>query len=195
MMAVAMMMTLSGAVFAAGTVSVTASNDNHVGDTVTVTVNHPATTSAYEYTISYDQNALEYTGDDTASNGKIKVANMDVNQNEIKTHTLTFKALKEGTSNVSIENPILADTNGKEITDVTASATSVTVGAAPTTAPTTAPTSEPTTAPTAEPTKTTGDTKKTGLKSTKLGFDAIYAVYVVAAMLVAAGIITVAKRK
>jgi len=195
MMAVAIMMTLSGAVFAAGTVSASASNNNHVGDTVTVTLTHPSTTSAYEYTVTYDPTALEYTGSDTASNGKIKVANMDLDQKEIGSHQLTFKALKEGTTNVAVENPILADTNGQEIEAVSGSATSVEVKAAEkTTEPTAEPTKTTTTSNTATPTQTQ-DTKKGIKNGAKLGFDVMYIAYAVLAVLVAAGIVTVAKRK
>lgn len=207
-MAVAIMMTLSSAVFAANAITVTVSEGAKVGDTVTVTVNHPAGTSAGEYVVSYDTDKLTYTGSDKDNGGNIKVAFMDTDYKEVKTYTLTFTAKAEGSAKVEVKDAILLNTNGAEMSDVTATEAGKTVeiGKKDEVKP-----DQPVTP--ADPDATTPDTDKkdnnnasdkkednndktlTTLKDAKTGFDAMYIVYLAAAVLVAGGIVTVAKRK
>lgn len=187
-MAVAVMMTLSTAVFAANTITVSGA-ETKVDGTVTVTVNHPAGTTAGEYTVTYDPAVLEYTGDDTVTGNTIKVAFMDTDYKEVPSHTLTFKAIAEGTSAITVANATLA-AGTTEMADVAVSNSEVKVAAK-----------------TADNTNTNTDNgntntdKKDGdktidkLKDAKTGFDAMYLVYLAAAVVVAAGIVTVAKRK
>lgn len=211
-MAVAIMMTLSSAVFAANAITTTVSGDVKVGETVTVTVNHPAGTSAGEYVVTYDADKLTYTGSDKDNGGEIKVAFMDTDYNEVKSHALTFTAKAEGAAKVEVKNVTLSNTDGKEIADVTATGATVNVVKEETPVTPVEPSNpgtagEPTT-PTTPTTPSTdnkdntatdkkddGDKTLTTLKETKTGFDAMYIVYLAAAVLVAGGIVTVAKRK
>lgn len=211
-MAVAIMMTLSSAVFAANAITTTVSGDVKVGETVTVTVNHPAGTSAGEYVVTYDADKLTYTGSDKDNGGEIKVAFMDTDYNEVKSHALTFTAKAEGAAKVEVKNVTLSNTDGKEIADVTATGATVNVVKEETPVTPEEPSNpgtagEPTT-PTTPTTPSTdnknntatdkkddGDKTLTTLKETKTGFDAMYIVYLAAAVLVAGGIVTVAKRK
>lgn len=211
-MAVAIMMTLSSAVFAANAVTTTVSGDVKVGETVTVTVNHPAGTSAGEYTVTFDADKLTYKGEDTVNGNKIKVAFMDTDYKEVKTHTLTFVAKAEGDAKIEVNGAILADTNGKEMTDVTATGATVKVVAdTPVTpddnnnnnagnadnnkADETKKDNTTATDNKADNSKKDGDKTITTLKDAKTGFDAMYIVYLAAAVVVAGGIVTVAKRK
>ena len=211
-MAVAIMMTLSSAVFAANAITTTVSGDVKVGETVTVTVNHPAGTSAGEYVVTYDADKLTYTGSDKDNGGEIKVAFMDTDYNEVKSHALTFTAKAEGAAKVEVKNVTLSNTDGKEIADVTATGATVNVVKEETPVtpeePSNPGTAEKPTTPTTPTTPITdnkdntatdkkddGDKTLTTLKETKTGFDAMYIVYLAAAVLVAGGIVTVAKRK
>lgn len=211
-MAVAIMMTLSSAVFAANAITTTVSGDVKVGETVTVTVNHPAGTSAGEYVVTYDADKLTYTGSDKDNGGEIKVAFMDTDYNEVKSHALTFTAKAEGAAKVEVKNVTLSNTDGKEIADVTATGATVNVVKEETPVtpeePSNPGTAEKPTTPTTPTTPSTdnkdntatdkkddGDKTLTTLKETKTGFDAMYIVYLAAAVLVAGGIVTVAKRK
>ena len=209
-MAVAIMMTLSSAVFAANAITTTVSGDVKVGETVTVTVNHPAGTSAGEYVVTYDADKLTYTGSDKDNGGEIKVAFMDTDYNEVKSHALTFTAKAEGAAKVEVKNVTLSNTDGKEIADVTATGATVNVVKEETPVTPEEPSNpgtaeKPTTPETSEPDKKTetpdaskkddGDKPIDKLKDAKTGFDAMYIVYLAAAVLVAGGIVTVAKRK
>ena len=208
-MAVAIMMTLSSAVFAANAITTTVSGDVKVGETVTVTVNHPAGTSAGEYVVTYDADKLTYTGSDKDNGGEIKVAFMDTDYNEVKSHALTFTAKAEGAAKVEVKNVTLSNTDGKEIADVTATGATVNVVKEETPVtpeePSNPGTAEKPTTPTTPSTdnkdntatdkKDDGEKTLTTLKETKTGFDAMYIVYLAAAVLVAGGIVTVAKRK
>ena len=211
-MAVAIMMTLSSAVFAANAITTTVSGDVKVGETVTVTVNHPAGTSAGEYVVTYDADKLTYTGSDKDNGGEIKVAFMDTDYNEVKSHALTFTAKAEGAAKVEVKNVTLSNTDGKEIADVTATGATVNVVKEETPVtpeePSNPGTAEKPTTPTTPTTPSTdnkdntatdkkddGDKTLTTLKDAKTGFDAMYIVYLAAAVLVAGGIVTVAKRK
>lgn len=202
-MAVAIMMTLSSAVLAANTITTTVSGDVKVGETVTVTVNHPAGTSAGEYVVSYDPAILTYTGTDTAADGKIKVAFMDTDYKEVATHTLTFTAKAVGEAKIEVSNAILSNTDGKEIADV--SATGATVKVVEETKidepkkDDTTKTDDTNKAPETKNDTTTkkedGDKTLTSLKDAKTGFDAMYIVYLAAAVVVAGGIVKFATRK
>ena len=215
-MAVAIMMTLSSAVFAANAITTTVSGDVKVGETVTVTVNHPAGTSAGEYVVTYDADKLTYAknNDDATETtaGQIKVVFMDMNYKEVKSEELKFTAKAEGAAKVEVKNVTLSNTDGKEIADVTATGATVKVVKEETPVtpvepsnPGTAGESTTPTTPTTPSTdnkdntatdkKDDGDKTLTTLKETKTGFDAMYIVYLAAAVLVAGGIVTVAKRK
>lgn len=200
-MAVAIMMTLSSAVLAANTITATVSGDVKVGETVTVTVNHPAGTSAGEYVVSYDPAVLTYTGSDNAADGKIKVAFMDTDYKEVPTHTLTFTAKTVGDAKIEISKATLSNTEGKEIADVSATGATVKVVETKVEEPSKEEPNKgqdntnnaPETTPT--PVKDNGDKDLTTLKDAKTGFDAMYIVYLVAAVVVAGGIVRVATRK
>lgn len=207
MMAVAIIMTLSGAVFAAETVTFTNPSEVKVGDTVTVTVKHPATATGAQYQVTYDKDILSTT-QDSDNDGKFQAIGYTPDGTEYPTHTLTFTALKEGTANIALSNIKIAKSGEAIDTESTAS-TSVEVKAteeqkeepkAEDTKKTEEPKAEDTNK--AEETNKAEDTKKsdadktkTTLKETKTGFDAMYVVYLVAAVLVAGGIVTVARRK
>jgi len=212
-MAVAIMMTLSGAVFAAEVPVVTADKTTvEKGETVKVTVKHPSGTSSFAYDVTYGSN-LKYTGSDEAVNNlggnKLRVA--DASTSEVPSYTLTFVGEVAGTTQVSLSNTefVTSDENGNAVEIETGAATPLSVTIAEK-AEEPAPSQEPqkpaeekkdtnsdaTTGNNekkSDETKTTGD-KKVTIKD-KLGFDGMYIVYLVAAVLAAAGIVTVAKRK
>lgn len=196
-MAVAIMMTLSSAVFAANTVTATVSGEAKVGETVTVTINHPAGTSAGEYSVKYNPDVLTYTGSDTVKDGTIKVAFMDTDYKEVPTHTLTFTAKATGDSKIEISGATLSNTEGKEIADVTATGTTAKVVEVKA-EENKKPAAEENKAPAAEENKkpaTNGEKELTTLKETKTGFDAMYVVYLAAAVVVAGGIVRVATKR
>jgi hypothetical protein len=112
-MTVAIMMTLSGAVFAAETVTMSVNpTDAKVGDTVTVTVNHPGEATGAEYTVTYDATILS-TDKDTDHDGSFKAIGYTPDNTAYPTQTLTFKALKEGTSTVALSNIKVAKSGEK----------------------------------------------------------------------------------
>lgn len=214
-MAVAIMMTLSSAVFAANAITITTSGDVKVGETVTVTFSYPTGTAAAQYVISYDADKLTYTGNNEFAvlqeAGKIEVGHVDMALNEIKSDVLTFTAKTEGDAKVAVSSiTAVMDTNGDDITGVTAGTATVKVvkeespvtpeePSNPGTAgdPATPGTSEPDKKPETPDAskKDDGDKPIDKLKDAKTGFDAMYIVYLAAAVLVAGGIVTVAKRK
>lgn len=205
-MAVAIMLTLSGAVFAAESINVVApSEDKKVGDEVTVTVNYPANTVGRQYTVTYNKDVLSTT-EDTNGTGSftIVLAGQNNDLNTVSSDTLKFTAKANGTSNITLSNIKLADASNSKI-DATANVASVTVAevAAPTTTPTTAPTTEPTAEPTktetpaktTEPTTENKDKTITKTKDIKAGFDGMLVVALIASIVLASGIVAVAKRK
>ncbi len=205
--ATAAVMTLSTAVFAADTVKVTPSaSEVKVGDTVTVTVTHiPEGVTGYEYTVKYDPTVLS-TDADSDHDGSFKQVKADLEGKTLPTNTLTFKALKEGTSDVTLSDIDLGGKNGTLVNsgDATTASTNVKVVTETTPTPTPTPSTDAKTNTdttkkdadtTKAETKADADKTKTSLKSAKTGFDAMYLVYLAAAVLVAGGVVAVAKRK
>lgn len=184
-MALAIMMTLSGAVFAAETLKVAPSaSEVKEGETVTVTITHPATTTGVQYDVKYDAAVLS-TDADKDHDGIFTAVGYTADGSEYLTHKITFKAVKAGTSAIELSNIKVSANNGVKIDTEATASTSVTVKA-----------EEAVVTPTPTPTKTPdGDQNKDNLGDTKTGFDAMYVVYLAAAVLVAAGIVTVARRK
>lgn len=163
-----------------------------VGDTVTITVTHiPEGTTGYEYVVTYDATILK-TDADTDHNGSFKVANADLNANEIKTSKITFTALKAGKTELSLSDIDLGGRNGSLVNagDNTSSSISINVLENTNEATTTNSTPEAKTTTVAK-----ADTTKSKLKNAKTGFDITYVVYSLLAVLLIAILIISFKKK
>lgn len=206
-MTVAIMMTLSGAVLAATTVDVKASKAEVTeGENVTVTLSHPGM-YGINYVVTYNPEVLEYvkgSKEKVLEPGKVQVSDFGdgVNLEEIPSHTVTFKAKATGESAVTATNIQLSDNKAKDIADITATTATVKVVAATTENDGTEGkatqengSEENGSQENGSEGKTDPDAPKKSLKDAKTGFDAMYVVYLAAAVLVAGGIVTVARKK
>jgi hypothetical protein len=204
-MAVAIILTLSGAVFAANSINVVApSEDKKVGEAVTVTVNYPANTVGRQYTVTYNKDVLSTTEDPNGTGSfVVALAGQNNDLNPVSSDTLTFTAKANGTSNITLSNIKLADPSNNKIDGVTANTAKVTVAEtkAPETTTTPAPTTTPetkieaTTAPTTTATTENKDKTVTKTKDVKAGFDGMLVIALFASIVLAGGIVTVSKRK
>lgn len=199
-MAVAIMMTLSSAVFAADTISATTSGEVKVGENVTVTITHPEGTTLGQYNVKYDADMLTYVKDSNnfpAENGTVEVYFADNNKQEVKTTVLTFTAKKAGEVKIKVDGVKLQKINGEKVKDITTETTVKIVEATPAPAPAPAPENNApaNNTPNADTPKADGDKPITNLKDAKTGFDAMYVVYLAAAVVVAGGIVRVATKR
>lgn len=88
---------------ASGTIKVTSSSTVIVGNTVTVSVTLSSSSplGAWEFDINYDSNYLKLTSSTAENNGTYFV-NYGNGSTKSKTYTLKFKALKSGTTNITV---------------------------------------------------------------------------------------------
>lgn len=93
-----------------------------IGDTISVvmTVESSAIVGTVEAYVIYDPKLLEFkTGGSLVSGGDglLKVSDVDTTQeNEVKTYSFSFKALKEGSCEIGLSDiPMVCDSNGEEM--------------------------------------------------------------------------------
>ncbi len=199
---VAIVAMLTSAVFAANEVKVQVADEVKVGAEVRVTVQYPMLVDGGEYTITYNPDVLEYQGEDkVVAPGKVKVAFMDIDFNTKQSDTFTFKAVGEGTSDVSLEGVELTANQGLTVADVTVAGDTVKVVAESTVV--TPPTGEEggnseagdvVNEGTAQAGKA-GDKTITKLKDAKTGFDVMAIALPMMAIITVVGVCKFAKRK
>ena len=114
---------------ASGTISITSSSTVVVGNTVTVTVtlSSSAALGAWEFDINYDSSYLRLTSSTAENNGTYFV-NYGNGSTKSKSYTLQFRALKSGTTNITVgsydvydwdENSMSISRSNKRITLMT----------------------------------------------------------------------------
>lgn len=95
-----------------GKISISSSSTVVVGNTVTVTVTLYSSTAlgAWEFNIDYDSSYLRLTSS-TSENGGTYFVNYGDGKTKSKTYTLKFKALKSGTTNITVGSYDIYDWN------------------------------------------------------------------------------------
>lgn len=95
-----------------GKISISSSSTVVVGNTVTVTVTLSSSTAlgAWEFNIDYDSSYLRLTSS-TSENGGTYFVNYGDGKTKSKTYTLKFKALKSGTTNITVGSYDIYDWN------------------------------------------------------------------------------------
>lgn len=89
---------------ASGTIGISSSSTVVVGNTVTVTVTLSSSTAlgAWEFDINYDSSYLQLTSSNAENNGTYFVGYVTGANTKSKTYTLKFRALKSGTTNITV---------------------------------------------------------------------------------------------
>ncbi len=89
---------------ASGTVTISGTNTVVVGNKVTVTVNLSSSVAigSWEMQIGYDKKYLQLTSTNAEGNG-VKMANSSATGVKSKKYTFTFKALKTGSTKISVD--------------------------------------------------------------------------------------------
>ena len=89
---------------ASGTIGISSSSTVVVGNTVTVTVTLSSSTAlgAWEFDINYDSSYLQLTSSNAENNGTYFVGYVTGSNTKSKTYTLKFRALKSGTTNITV---------------------------------------------------------------------------------------------
>ena len=97
---------------ASGTISISSSSTVVVGNTVTVTVTLSSSTAlgAWEFDINYDSSYLRLTSSTAENNGTYFV-NYGNGSMKSKSYTLQFRALKSGTTNITVGSYDVYDWN------------------------------------------------------------------------------------
>ena len=90
---------------ASGSISVTSSSTAVVGNKITVTVTLSSSTSigSWQMDLNYDKAYLQLTGS-TAEGGGTRMVNSSATGTKKKSYTFTFKALKSGSTRVSVSS-------------------------------------------------------------------------------------------
>ena len=96
-----------------------------VGNSITVSVTIKSDTSlgAVSYTVDYDKNVLSLTKTTSPTGGARTVGYFSTKGNNSLTYTYTFKALKSGSSNISIIGAEAGDDNGSKLSVSSSTAT------------------------------------------------------------------------
>ena len=89
---------------ASGTIGISSSSTVVVGNTVTVNVTLSSSTAlgAWEFDINYDSSYLQLTSSNAENNGTYFVGYVTGANTKSKTYTLKFRALKSGTTNITV---------------------------------------------------------------------------------------------
>ncbi len=92
-----------------------------IGDTVYVYININSETTFTDFVanLAYDSNVLEYTGGAqkiTGGNGLLKINDIDVMEGSTKRkYAMKFKTLKVGNCKMALEDPVVYDESGNEL--------------------------------------------------------------------------------
>lgn len=117
---------IMGNVKAKASISVTPTSKTIlVGNSITVSVTIKSDTSlgAVSYTVDYDKNVLSLTKTTSPTGGARTVGYFSTKGNNSLTYTYTFKALKSGSSNISIIGAEAGDDNGSKLSVSSSTAT------------------------------------------------------------------------
>lgn len=97
-----------------GTISISSSSTVVVGNTVTVTVTLSSSTAlgAWEFDINYDSSYLQLTSSTAEANGTYFVSYASNSSTKSKTYTLKFRALKSGSTNITVGSYDIYDWDG-----------------------------------------------------------------------------------
>ena len=89
---------------ASGTIGISSSSTVVVGNTVTVNVTLSSSTAlgAWEFDVNYDSSYLQLTSSNAENNGTYFVGYVTGSNTKSKTYTLKFRALKSGTTNITV---------------------------------------------------------------------------------------------
>ena len=89
---------------ASGTIGISSSSTVVVGNTVTVNVTLSSSTAlgAWEFDVNYDSSYLQLTSSNAENNGTYFVGYVTGANTKSKTYTLKFRALKSGTTNITV---------------------------------------------------------------------------------------------
>ena len=102
---------------ASGSISLSGSSSAVVGNTVTinVTISSSTTLGSWQADLNYDRNYLKLTSTNSESGGTAMAGNSTNGSTKSKTYKFTFKALKSGSTKVSIDSYIAYDWDTKEL--------------------------------------------------------------------------------
>lgn len=110
------------------TISVSASDTVMVGNTVTVTVKLSSSSKigSWQADLTYDKSYLQLASSSTEAGGTA-MANVVANGTKSKTYTFKFKALKKGSSKVSVSSYALFDYDTMEKMNTTSSSKTINI--------------------------------------------------------------------
>lgn len=102
---------------ASGSISLTGSSSAVVGNTVTinVTISSSTTLGSWQADLNYDRNYLKLTSTNSESGGTAMAGNSTNGSTKSKTYKFTFRALKSGSTKVSIDSYIAYDWDTNEL--------------------------------------------------------------------------------
>ena len=108
------------AMASSGSLAISASNTAIVGNTVTVTITLSSSSAlgSWEFDVNYDSSYLQLISSNAENNGTYFVGFVQNSSTKTKTYTLKFRALKSGSTNITIGSYDVYDynTNSMSIT-------------------------------------------------------------------------------